>query len=267
MVIPNTGKGGQGDPSPAGGAMSGGPIEGDPSGAGEAGAGSSGEPELVAVNIAGRELKVTQEVADSIKDREDEFDRKLSGQGGELGDLRKYKEEHPDTAPSPKPGETPPDGEGVDYTTLFFTNPKEAARQILKEARDTIIPEVASAYNQDKALDSYWNSFYKDNEDLKGFDLVVKSVMKRDWESLKGLHVTDSKKKLADSSRSYLLDIINKDKDKGTTLNKGGNFIEGASGARGGGNKGGETDDKETGTLGGVIRQRKKARIAAAQGK
>lgn len=240
---------GQGDQAPDDASLLvGGLGEGDSPGASEVPPEGDGEPGGVTVKVAGQEFKVSPEVAAAMAAREAEYSRDFSKQGEELGALRRFKEESA-TQPSTGAEEEP------DFNTQFFTDPKSA----LAELEERIVGRVSEAYTKTKAQDSFWKGFYKDNDDLKDADIIVKAVMSQKWASVKDMPLVDAKKTIADASREYLLKAVGKKAGKAP---KNDTIVEGGSGLGGAGGK--AKVDKGPQTLGEVIKGRQRARKASA---
>lgn len=159
------------------------------------------KPELVSINVGGQEFKVPKDQADAYTTQQTEYQRQLA--------------EKP-AAALPEPGAKKPDE--TDYSDLLFTDPNTAIATLRKEIRDEVVGEVTVAYQREKGVDDFWSGFYRDNDDLKGTETLVKAVFNRDYPGLAGLPIKTAADTLAKSVRAEELSILKR--HKGTTRRK-----------------------------------------------
>lgn len=157
---------------------------------------------LVAVKIAGREHQLPEDVAQALSEREREFDRKLSEHSQELGQLRQmtrqWQERQAPTAPQ-RPAEP-------DIETLWFENPKAAAQKLRQEIRQ----EITGEYQRDQAIRSFWDGFYRGNDDLREDDFIVNAVFQRHFDQLADLAPAKAAETLADLTRKEIIRLSRK---------------------------------------------------------
>jgi hypothetical protein len=146
------------------------------------------------------------------------------------------------------------------YEEMLFTDPAGAVKKITETIKAEVMTDVRSAYTAETSQKDFWSGFYKDNKDLKDADMIVQSVMTRDWESLKALDTADASKKMADSARKELLKLgVGKGKKTETVHTESGGTQDRPAGA---GND--DTDNVQEGSTVGILRKRANARREAA---
>lgn len=108
---------------------------------------------------------------------------------------------------------------------LLFTDPAAAIAKITKEVTDTVRGE----YRQDQASKDFWGDFYRENNDLREEDHIVRAVLDRDMDTLKNLTGKGGRDKLAELTKGEILRITEKHQkgkkkkaDDTTTLEGGG---------------------------------------------
>jgi len=169
--------------------------------------------QLVDVVIMGQAVKVTPEAAQILEEREREFNRKLSENSQELGNLRKFKEER---VSSEDFEHNPSSFEDDKLEELWFTSPKEAVSileknmaQELKRAKDEIKKDLRLEEAVRKREKVFWDKFYGNNPDLKRADKIVKTILAEEWESLSTIQSEDvAQKALAGKVRAYLSGLV-----------------------------------------------------------
>lgn len=160
---------------------------------------AAGAPTTVEIEVDGKKLTVQPEVkaaldaaAKAAKDAgvaAQEVETRLKAQ---LDELQKK---------LPQDKQQPSDPlDGID--TLLFSNPKEAARKLLDQAKAELRAEMGVT----DAQKQFWSDFYDAYPELKGDDLVVKAIMGRDFADLKPLKLEEAIKKLGESTEEYLLE-------------------------------------------------------------
>jgi hypothetical protein len=172
---------------------------------------------------------VEPELAAALEGREQEFNRKLSEQGRELGELRTWRRQvEPQLPPRPPPQE-------YDYDTALFERPREALMRFKQE----IVQDLTSRYEGDQAQQRFWAGFYKEHPDLVDEERLVQAVARdlaaQGWsqEPMSRLH--DFAAELAQQTRSELLRIARKTREReapGERLPSGRVPVEGGSRGR-----------------------------------
>jgi len=155
------------------------------------------EPEPVFVNIryAGQSYQVPEHIADAWQKREEDFSRKLSEQGKELGQLRRQAQ----------PVEPPPaPDEDTDEDLTFFQSPSKAIAQREARLRDQLKAELKQELTLEQQRQQYWSQFYKDNHDLSGRERLVNFIVAEQYETLKDLSPADSQREIARLVRETL---------------------------------------------------------------
>ena len=140
------------------------------------------EPQIVRIKVNGKVLMVPEDVADAIQAREDDFNRRLSQQGAELGRLRQQQQ--------PQQPQTTPEDEDL----AFFTSPSQALKRALAEERELRRQEDQLR----EAQRVYWNAFYKEHNHLVGRETVVESVLNQNLQYLATLSPAQSRKELGE---------------------------------------------------------------------
>jgi hypothetical protein len=153
-------------------------------------------PELVTVKIDGKTLQVTQEVADALQAREQDFNRRLSRQGDELGELRRTVQSIQAKPVTEEPADDP--------DLEFYRSPTKAIDSRLQADREAIKKEVRDEYLQERARETFWGTFYREHPDLVGREIVVEAVLAKQWEQLKDGEGAEGRKALASSVYTVL---------------------------------------------------------------
>lgn len=100
------------------------------------------KPQVSEITINGRKFAVDPDLAQTLAQRDRDFDRKLNEHAAELGELRKLKQQFQPPQPEQPKG----------YDTLLFENPTEAVTRLKNEIRQE--------YTQEKELERWRNRFY-----------------------------------------------------------------------------------------------------------
>lgn len=153
------------------------------------------------IRINGREFTVDPEIASALESRETEFNRRLSEQGRELGELRTWRRQ------AMEQPQTPP--QGYDYDTALFERPRETLQRVKEE----VIEQVRREYRGEQQQQRAWNDFYRQHSDLADEDRLVRAIaaemlQEEDWaqsRDMKGFLTA-----LADRTRGELLRITRK---------------------------------------------------------
>lgn len=157
-------------------------------------------PKVVTVKYGGRDLQVPEDVANAWQEREREFDQRLSKQGDELGQLRtRWKQIESQVQPrQPDPNEV--------LSTKWFEAPTEAAKML----EERVYQRVANEYQQREAQKSFWDGFYRKNDDLREDEFIVEAVLSKNSDELLNLTVPKAQERLAELTRQELLRLTRK---------------------------------------------------------
>lgn len=155
------------------------------------------ETQLVTIRLNGKTLTVTPDVADALQAREGEFQRRLSQQGQELGQLRQQVQSLATLPREKASDDSDPD---LDY----FRQPHQTVQQQLMKVRQEIIQEVEQKYQQEKARETFWSGFYAQNPDLKAHDWVVQATLAQEWSRLSVAAPEDAAADLAAATRKRI---------------------------------------------------------------
>jgi len=142
------------------------------------------------------------------------------------------------------------------WEELLFTDTNQAVALLKKNVREEITNELTSQYRRDKGETEFWTDFYKDHDDLKADDDLVRTTLQSHMAELADLPVKKAAAKLAELTRDRILRYTN-----GTTPKGKKAVTEGASQPSGG--KKVEQPSKPL-TLSDIIRARKAKRFNKA---
>lgn len=224
------------------------PIQGGPTAEPEAAA----APELVAVKYGGREFMMPKDAADAWTSRERDYEQRFSKQGAELGELRTWRKA---VESSVQPRREEP--KEPDINTLWFENPAEAYKRIKQEVR----AEITRDYQQDQALQRFWDGFYRTNDDLREDGWLAQAVFRDHFEDLADLPTVKAQEKLAELTRERILRLTRKVQPGNESTSRPA-LLEPASGERPA-RPAPRDDDEGPTSLGDAIRRRSEARRAA----
>jgi len=145
-----------------------------------------------------------------------------------------------------------PDVEGVDISTLLFTDPEKAVAHIEK----TITDKLTNAYNGQKGVDQFFNDFYRTNKDLDAEedDWLVKATLNQHPE-LYDMPVKQSRTKLGELVRERMLGFAKRAKGAAPPIVEGGDNTPPPKSPKGG-------DDEKPITLTSLNQARRAARQA-----
>jgi hypothetical protein len=154
-----------------------------------------------------------------------------------------------------KPAPPKVEGEGVDISTLLFTDPERAVAHIEK----TITDKLTNAYNGQKGVDKFFNDFYRSNNDLdpEEDDWLVKATLNQHPE-LYDMPVKQSRKQLGELVRERMLGFAKRAKGPNPPIVEGGNNTPPPKPPKG------EEDEKPV-TLTSLNQQRRAARLASGR--
>jgi hypothetical protein len=194
------------------------------------------------INVGGQKFVVDKHLADAFNAQSDSYNQQFQDF------QRQTSEQIQNLKPKEEKKESDED--------VWLVNPAQAAQQM----EDRIVTKLTSAYQtteqQKNSRNAFWNSFYKDNEDLKSMEFMVNAVLNRDTDLL-DMNPDRAKKELSERTRKELLNVIPKDKHNENQVK-----VEGASTPK---PKTLPKEEKggELVKLGDVIKMRRKARREA----
>ena len=211
-------------------------------------------PTGVEMTIAGQKYTLDPAIASALEERERQFERKMSQQGTELGELRRLKQQV-DALNQAQAAQAQPN-----LDTLIFENPTKA----LEMHRQQIVSELTQKYEQEKRQQEFWRDFKSRHKDLEGDDLVIHAVAAKNAASLNTItDPIEMADKIADFARREILRIANRAKsdtpDKTRAVVEGKSIESPKPTPR--------PDTEEKGSLSQTIRDRRKARHEAALSK
>lgn len=154
------------------------------------------EPVFVNIRYAGQSYQVPEHIADAWQKREDDFNRKLSQQGAELGQLRRQSR-----PPEPQPESVQPT---EDEDLAFFQSPSKAISQREARLREQLKQELKQELTLEQQRQQYWNQFYQENPELKSRERLVNFIVAEQYESLKDLSPAESQREIARMVRETL---------------------------------------------------------------
>lgn len=150
------------------------------------------QTEMVDVEIDGTKFSMTKEGAEAYSKQQAVYADNLATAG--QGDTES--EGEPETE------------DKTDFQTLFYTDPDLAVEKI----EERITAKLRGEYIQDKALEIFWQDFYRENPELKEEDTFVRMVLGNKMGELGSLKGKTGRDGLATAVQSELLRIQNKGK-------------------------------------------------------
>lgn len=169
---------------------------------------------------------------------------------GELTTLKASRSE-PAPAPAAQKKDAPVER---DWEQLIFEDTKNAIKLLRQDIRAEITTELRGEYQRDMSDRQFWDGFYRDNQDLKDDDDLVKATLGKNMQALAPLPVSEASKKLADLTRERIL------RYKGGEVEKKNNKKVVTEGSGGPGEKKPVKEESKILSLGDVIRARRAAR-------
>ena len=148
------------------------------------------EPVLVRIRYAGNTYEVPEHLADVWAKREEEFQRKLTEQGRELGQLRQQTRQ--------EPAKVTPPAKDDDEDLAFFQSPSEVIRRREEALREQLREEFRQEQRLIEQRKEYWNAFYQSNPSLVGREKLVNAVVAQEYEAIKDLSPAESRARIAE---------------------------------------------------------------------
>jgi hypothetical protein len=141
-------------------------------------------PQLIKMNMGGRELEVTPEVAEAY-----------------MEDMRYMQQQSASRQADNELAE--PAAEQPNYAELMFSDPDAYTKAI----REEIVEEVRREYQQDQGMKDFWVDFYRDNPELREDESIVTATLSRYWNDLANMPTGQAKDRLAELTQKQLLSI------------------------------------------------------------
>ena len=154
------------------------------------------EPVFVNIRYAGQSYQVPEHIADAWQKREEEFNKKLSTQGAELGQLRRQVRQ-------PEP-ESVPQVPAEDEDLAFFQSPSKTIAQREARLREQLKQELRQELTVEQQRQAYWSQFYQENPELKARERLVNFIVAEQYEALKDLSPAESQREIARLARETL---------------------------------------------------------------
>lgn len=205
--------------------------------------------------IAGKEYAMDPDTAAAFDQRERDFERRMSQQGTELGELRRIKQQVDGLKAQADPAQPTLD-------TMLFENPTQALESWWQQKE----AKLRQDYQSEQREREFWTQFYKTHRDLDGEDLIVRAVSLRNASALSTItDAGDMSDKIADLSRREILRISQRTKPD---TDKSRAVVEGSSISAPKAPKGkSEDEEAKSWSLSKEIRaNRQRRREAAARG-
>jgi len=184
-------------------------------GGGDEGKATAGE--LVDVTINGQLIKVTPAVAAVLATREEEFKRKISEQGVEIGRLRAQTTVQ---VPVPEKREAEPE-----LDVMMFENPKGFVKRLREEMRNDITKELRAQYQEDQkkvGLEKFMDRFTSEYPELADKADFVFYQLNKHWADLEGLKVPEARVRLAEITKQEIANLTRKGDGKNRVTIEGG---------------------------------------------
>ncbi len=222
----------------------------------------------VKITMSGQEYEVPTAVAEAINAERQGMDRKLGENSEELGELRKYQRDSIANQGYHTPAEQAPPVEGYDYETAIYEDANVAINHLKNEIREEIRNEYVQDQTQRESGTRFWDSFYREHQDL-GRDDIRADVQRRVMDELpKYANLPDNaatRARMADDTRAYFLGIA---KNFGGGGNNGTNNYSERTGNNGSNNTTAKEDTFVRRTTSEIIKgNRKKKRQALIDNK
>ncbi len=169
------------------------------------------------ITINGKKLTVTPEAAALIEAQQNEFQEYKSTSQLQYEALQR-RIDGLATAPKPEAKEeplTPPDPLSETYEQDFKNYIEKYTEKIVSKSEETI----RNDYQSEKAIESMWNEFYKDNEQLdrETDHLIVEALMNKHWDEVSMLPRKQALKEIGDKVTKYIVTYKEPKKNKNET--------------------------------------------------
>jgi len=89
-------------------------------------------------------------------------------------------------------------GDDIDWDKELYSNPKKVFSDFRDQLTNEIRQEMANDYRTDQALRSFWTSFYEENKDLRGKELLVNAVFQDALKDIGDLPMAQARDKLSE---------------------------------------------------------------------
>lgn len=165
------------------------------------------------VKIGGEEFEMDPKIAQALNGL-------MSNMQNEIAALKAAQAPAPAAKPAAK-------DDAYDFSTGLFTEPDVA----LAKLEEKIKAEIRAEYQQEKSQADFWTTFYADNKELKGMEMLVDAVLNKNYHRLKDMPALESMKELAKLTKETALKLgIKREKaDEGDDNGGDRTAIEGGS--------------------------------------
>lgn len=163
-------------------------------------------PAMVEVTLGGKKYLVPAAAAADLQAQYTAQEAELGRVRGELDSARRAPPAAA-TTPTASPA-TPAASTSDDLDTEFFTSPSQAIGKVTRTLRDEIKREMRQEYTLEQARAKWWADFYKAHDHLIGSEVLVETIMQRNFAELEKLPVDQQAGALAAKVETELERII-----------------------------------------------------------
>jgi len=146
-------------------------------------------PSQETIRLGGQEFTVEASLADAVRQREQDAQRKISEQGAELGTLRKLQTPPPADEPA-----VPSSLSDEEAGQLLFEKPAEFVNKWVSQRIDAAVEAKAQEFRQEQYRGQFWQEFYTRYPELKPASAMVETVFRQSlpqWADLQPEQVFD----------------------------------------------------------------------------
>lgn len=206
---------------------------------------------------AGKKVKV--KVADAEMETDEASAAVINALQKQNTDLYAYlKNIGAPSKPEPKKADPKDGGKPYDWSTELFVDPEGALKRLRAELKEEIKTEMTTAYNNAEGEKTFWNLFYKDNDELKEHDHFVRAILNRDYAELADLPTAKAAAELSTRVKKELLKL----RGGRSNADESDRSLEGGS-TRSNAKNTGQNKEEVVSSLGDLIRKRAAARRAS----
>lgn len=157
------------------------------------------QPTISKVTIGDQEFELDSGAASAIEAQQDGFQKQYDELRGLLP-----KRPAPKSTPDPEPVK------GPDWGNMIFDDPQRFVNEFGEHIRKTTIDEMKGQYSADQQMRDFWTEFYRENDDLREFDWVVRASLGRHSSELMDLPIARAVTKLGELSRGDIVGLAGK---------------------------------------------------------
>lgn len=167
--------------------------------------------EVKTIKIGDKEFVVPKNMADAIEAQQAINDQKINTLTERYQQDTQTLASRIENLQVKQPEYTPPAEPSSDDEDEFWSNPmgtiKKTQAELKRELKEELRQEIMRDQKQKETKTAFWSEFYKDNDDLKEYTLIVEAVLAKNAQEWANLTASQLKKTLADKSRAELLKI------------------------------------------------------------